>query len=193
MAFSVDVEGKKEVESFFKKLPVNSFDVAKDAFQEATLRAANEVKAFKNLKVRTGNLRRSIGQDVRGSTLKDLSGSIYSAQGTGSKEVIYGPIQEYGGTIRAKDKYKWVKGGPYLNIPTDENKTAAGVMRMTAHEVFNQPGAHVRGRSVWIGDKMMFTLVKSVTLTERLGMRQAAENEIPTLLSNIHERLGEGI
>lgn len=193
MALSVDVIGKEEVVSFFDKLPSNTFDVAKESFQESTLKAANEVKAFKNLKVRTGNLRRSIGQKVKGSTLKDLSGSIYSAQGTGSKEVIYGPIQEYGGTVRAKDKYKWVKGGPYLNIPTDENKTAAGVMRMTAYEVFNQPGAHVRGRGVFIGDKMMFTLVKSVTLTERLGMRQAAENEIPTLLSNIKERLGEGI
>jgi hypothetical protein len=193
MGFQVETRGVEEVKQFIDKLPENSFDVAKDAFRESVTDAANKVKSFVNLKVRTGNLRRSIGQEVKGSTLKDLQASIYSAQGSGGSQVVYAPIQEFGGTVKAKDKYKWVKGGPYLNIPTINNLTAAGVMRMTAWEVFDQPGAHVRGKGVFIGDKIMFTLVKSVTLTERLGMRAAMEDQIPTLLSTIKEQLGEGI
>jgi len=193
MSLQVETRGVDEVKEFIDKLPGDTFEKAKDAFGSCVLDAANQVKAFDKLTTRTGNLRRSIGQQVEGTTLKNLNASIYSAQGTGAKEVIYAPIQEFGGTVKAIDKYKWVKGGPYLNIPSDNNKTAAGVMRMTAHQVFDQPGAHVRGRAVYIGDKVMFYLVKSVKLKERLGMRKAMEDQIPTLLSTIKEQLGEGI
>jgi len=196
MAFSVDVSGVDEIQTYLARFPEEAFQGAKKVFQKAVLNAANEVKAFRNLNTRTGALRRSIQQQVSGTSLKDLHASVYSAQGAGANEVKYAPIQEYGGVVTAIDKYLKVPGGPYLNIPIADNLTPAGVMRESAREVFNSGMGHIRKAKsgkwfVFKGDKLMFVLVKSVTLKERLGMRDAAEAEIPTLLAGLREMIGE--
>ena len=188
---SIRTENLEKVQRYVKALPEDAFEDAKGAFQTAALEAANQVKAMPDLHVRSGALRRSIEQEVSGSTLNDLFASIYSAKGSGTDEVIYAPIHEFGGTIRPIDKYLWVKGGPYLNIPTEANKTAAGVTRYKARELFNM-GAVVAGKAVIVGDQIMMTLVKGpVRIPPRLGMRDAAEDQIPTLLSTLQDLIGE--
>ena len=196
MTATVEITGLEEVKTFLSDMPEETFQGAKKVFQKAVIGAANKVKRFDNLKTRTGALKRSIQQQVSGTTLKDLYASIFSAQGSGSDEVKYAPIQEFGGTVKAIDKYLKVPGGPYLNIPIADNKTPAGVMRESAREVFQSGEGHIRKAKsgkwlVFKGDKLMFVLVKQVTLSPRLGMFDAAEAEIPTLLSGLREMIGE--
>jgi phage gpG-like protein len=167
------------------------FDAAKVAFQKATLNASNKTKdnATGALKVRSGHLRQSINQEVTGTNIQTLKASVFSASVVGGAPVVYAPIHEFGGTIQAIDKYLGVPGGPYLNIPTTANKTAAGVTRLQAREVFNQGGYIVRMRSgkygVFSNGELMFTLVNRVEIPARLGMRDAADEQIPTLLSEL--------
>jgi len=195
-AASVEIKGLEEVKTYLSQFPDESFQGAKKVFQKAVLGAANKVKQFDKLKTRTGALKRSIQQSVSGTNLRDLQASIFSAQGSGADEVKYAPIQEFGGVVRAIDKYARVPGGPYLNIPIADNKTPAGVMRESAREVFKSGEGYIRKAKsgkwfVFKGDKLMFVLVKSVTLKERLGMMDAAEVEIPTLLQGLREVIGE--
>lgn len=167
------------------------FKGAKKEFQRSALNMTTEIKdnATNKLDVRSGHLRQSIGQEVTGNSLLNLSASVFSNSMAGGEPVVYAPVHEYGAeddnAIKAKDKYLRVKGGPYLNIPTAANKTPAGVMRRSAREVFGMKGAHIRGRSVWVGETMMFYLVKKVEIKPRLGMRDAVDNEIPHLLSRL--------
>jgi len=110
--------------------------------------------------------------------------------------VVYAPIHEYGGVIKAARAYRKVPGGPYLNIPASANKTKAGVMRYTAKDVF-QMGGYIRriGRrwGVMLGKQLMFTLHKEVTIPARLGFRDAVDAEIPTLLSELNRLSGNRI
>jgi len=174
------------------------FDSAKAAFQKATLNAANKTKdnATSALKVRSGHLRQSINQEVTGTNIQTLKASVFSASTAGGAPVVYAKVHELGAgdsgempPIRAIDKYLGVPGGPYLNIPARANKTAAGVTRLQAREVFSQGGYIVRMRSgkygVMLDGRLMFTLVKNVEIPARLGMREAAEEQIPTLLSDL--------
>lgn len=65
---------------------------------------------------RTGNLQKSLRSDVSGSSIGDLHLRCVSAG------FNYARAQEYGATIVPKNKR-------FLTIPTDENKSAAGVAR----------------------------------------------------------------
>jgi len=180
----VTVTNLHEVLTELNRVPMMWFDGAKTAFQKATLAASNQTKdnATSILNVRSGRLRQSIGQEVKGTAISNIKASVFSG-------VKYAAIHEFGGTVRAIDKYLGVPGGPYLNIPMSDNKTAAGVTRMQAREVFNNGGYIVRLRSgkygVFMDGKLMFVLVKSVTIPARLGMRDATEEQIPTLLSDL--------
>jgi len=183
-AMSVKMEGSKEVKTFLSGLPEHLFGESKIIFQKSAFSITNKIKtnATNILKVRTGHLKRSIGSKVSGTKLSTLNMSIYAAGKVGAANVVYAPIHEFGGTIRAKNAYRNVPGGPYLNIPAPDNKTPAGVMRMSARQVFAQ-GGHIGGKVVWLGDKPMFFLVKSVKIKARLGMVDAANEEIPTMLT----------
>lgn len=135
------------------------------------------------LKNRTGSLRRSLQTRVSGVDLKTLTGRVYT-------NMVYAPLQEKGGTVKAIDKYMRVPGGPYLNIPLSANKTPAGVMRQSARDVFNAGGYIRRSKAgnylVCKNDGTpMFVLKKSVYVPPRLGMLKAADDEIPTLLNNL--------
>lgn len=140
---------------------------------------------------RTGLLRRSIKTSLSGTTLKTLSGSIHT-------DVTYAPIHEKGGTIKAKTAYATLPGGPYLNIPLSANKTAAGVMRQNAGEVFADGGYIIKSKAgnylVMSGTGIpMFTLKRSVVIPPRLGMETAAIDEIPTLLGNLDIAYQKGL
>lgn len=192
MAESVTVVGLDEVSNLLKELPGHSFEVTKTAISKAALNTHATVSSYSGgLHNRSGLLRRSLKTDVKGTTLNDLSGDVYT-------DVKYAPIHEKGGTVKAIDKYLRVPGGPYLNIPLAANKTAAGVMRMNARQVFNGGGYIVRSR---IGNYLvmsgtgqpMFVLKKQVTIPARLGMEKAADDEIPTLLSTLSSELLRGL
>ena len=187
MSTEVTTVNLREVMDYLESIPAESFDVAKKEIARSLLAADADIKTNTTLKRRTGNLFKSIKTKVTGNNLSNLRASI-------STDSIYAPVHEYGATIRAIDKYTGVPGGPYLNIPTDSNKTAAGVTRLQAREVFNQGGNVVKFRSgkygVMLNGQVMFTLHKKVTIKPRLHMVESAEDQIPTMLSRIAEQIG---
>jgi len=195
---SIEVRNLREVVNYLNAMPVETFGQAKTVFRQVVIRTDKQIKdnATNILKVRTGNLKRSFMFDVAGTNVHNLRARVYSASVVGGKPVIYAPIHEYGGTINAKNAYKGVPGGPYLNIPGQQNKTPAGATRMNAREVFNA-GGFIMGRTVMRGGPnemrmydVMFFLVKSVEIKPRLGMLKAAEDEIPTILSDLQAIIG---
>jgi phage gpG-like protein len=194
---NVEVKNLAEVKAYLKRLPERTFKDAKKVFSEAVFKADKKIKdnATDKLKVRTGALRRSIVSVVSGSDLDILRASVGSASKVGGLELVYAPIHEFGGTVRAKKAYKRVPGGPYLNIPLPSNKTAAGVTRLQAREVFSQGGTVIKTKSgkygILLNGQMMFILKKQVVIPARLGMIKAAEDEVPTMLSRLANLIGE--
>jgi len=132
---------------------------------------------------------------VSGTSLASLKASVYSAANVDGQPVRYARIQEFGGTVTAKNAFKRLPGGPYLTIPTDSNKTPAGVMRKDARMLFNA-GAHVHKSKagnwgIFMGSKMMMVLKHQVKIPARFGMIESAEKEIPTVLSSLANIIGE--
>jgi len=194
---SVDVTNLQEVVNFLNAMPVETFGQAKTVFSKAVLSASNKTKdnAANILKIRTGLLKRSIKFDVAGTNVHNLRARVYSASVVGGKPVIYAPIHEgkpdgSDTIIRAIDKYMGVPGGPYLNIPAPANKTPSGVTRMKAREVFNAGGFIAKKTVFNAAGEPMFWLVKSVRIKPRLGMLKAAEDEVPTILSDLQAIIG---
>ena len=180
------------IKSYLGALPDHVFGAAKDAIQKAVANTHNKVVNNSKLKRRSGALMRSIRTDVRGSTLSALSGSVFSSK------VPYSAIQETGGRVVAKRAYRGVQGGPYLNIPLSSNKTAAGVMRKTAKQVFREGGFMIKSRKgkhlvMGANGVPMFVLVKQVDIPARLGMRKAAENEVPLLMNRLRSLMQDAI
>lgn len=185
---SIQAEGLDDVFKLLENLPETLATNAKKIFNRTALRAhASVSRNIGNgtpLYNRTGNLKRSLKPYVEGNKLADIKSGVYT-------DVIYAPIQEAGGTIRAKNAYLGLSGAPYLNIPSDYNKTPAGVQRLSARDVFNRGGYIVpingaKARyAVMLDGRPMFWLVNEVTIPARLGMRKAADEEVPTLLSEL--------
>jgi phage gpG-like protein len=187
MTSSIDatVVNLKEVTEYIKSIPAESFDIFKEELAKTLLSADADVKKNTDIETRSGKLMQSITTELTGTDFSNLKASIYT-------NCIYAPIHEYGGTVRAKKAYLKVPGGPYLNIPTNENKTPAGVMRLGAKEVFNRGGYIAKAGKhygVFLNGQMMFTLVSSVTVPPRLHMITSVEGEIPTFLSRMASRL----
>jgi len=178
----------KEVSDYIKQFPASTFTVYKKEMTRTLLEADTKIKTQTELKRRSGALMRSITTESQGTSFNDYFASIYT-------DMEYAPIQEDGGVIKAKKAYRKVPGGPYLNIPTQVNKTAAGVMRMTPKEVFSRGGRVVQCRpgkwGVILNGKMMFTLHKQVTIPARLHMVESVEDTVPTLLARLQSKLGE--
>lgn len=194
---NVEVKNLADVKKYLDQLPERTFKDAKKVFSKAIFSADKKIKdnATTELKVRTGALRRSIISVVSGNDLDTLQASVGSASKVGGVELVYAPIHEYGGTIKAKKAYKKIPGGPYLNIPMPANKTAAGVTRLQAREVFAQGGRVIKTKNgkygVLLEGQMLFILKKQVVIPARLGMMKAAEDEIPTILSSLIAMIGE--
>ena len=192
----VEVRNLDEVTRALRDMPIDLFPDVRRVFQQAVLGASNKTKqnATSILNVRSGHLKQSINQEVTGTRIGDICASVYSASVAGGSPVKYARVHEFGAqggdAIRAIDKYLGVPGGPYLNIPLPGNKTPAGVTRRQAREVFASGGYIRQSRAgnwiVFDGDsKPMFYLTKSVEIPARLGMRDAAADEVPTLLSRL--------
>jgi hypothetical protein len=185
---TITITGSEEVKTLLSDLPSVLFEDAKEAISKATINTQKRISdnfgtGSNQLKSRTGSLRRSLQTRVAGETLNTLTGRVYT-------NMIYAPLQEKGGTVKAIDKYMRVPGGPYLNIPLSANKTPAGVMRQSARDVFSAGGFIRRSNAgnylVCRNDGTpMFVLKKQVYVPPRLGMLQAAEDEVPTLLNNL--------
>lgn len=188
------ITGLEETRDFIDNLPEEMFDKAKVIFKDRSFAAH---KAVTNRLVagpmhsRTGLLRKSIRPIVSGSTLQNLKAGIFAGRFYQGKEVAYAPIHEYGGEVVARRAYARVSGGPYLNIPATANMTPAGVMRLTAREVFDQGGYIAKMKSgvhgVFLNGKLMFSLHKRVVIPARLGMNKSIDDEIPTLLSQLKD------
>lgn len=208
---AIKMVGLDEVQRVLKDIPDHLFKLTEDEFKNSAFRVhkkvSERVRAGSPLHSRTGQLRRSLRTESGGSNLSSLHSSVYSAKDVAS----YAPTHEFGATIRAKNAYKNVPGGPYLNIPLGANKTPAGVMKLNARDVFARGGFIVPSKGpkaryvvmmplstspltkrefeeaagFGVDSVPMFALVKEVTIPPRLQLYQTGEDEIPTLLSNI--------
>ena len=202
MADPVEVVGMDELLDYVDELPDRMLSTAKTQYRLAAQRASNAVKdritdgAGGTLTSRTGQLRRSIQYDVYGGTLDTLGASVFSAEAFAS----YAPVHELGATIRAKKAYARLPGGPYLHFPIGQNLTPKGAQRMSGAEVFAR-GAYVAKNKenkrfpyrVVLNEKLMFLLVKQVTIEPRLKMVKTVSDEIPTLLSALKDAAQEAI
>ncbi len=201
MALSVEVTGAARVGNWLALLPAHTTKDAKKVFAKAVLDAQSEVKG--NINDRSGNLARSIRTSVTGKDIDSLRASLYSAHDVGGAEVVYAPVHEFGAmgndAIKPKNnKYAWVPGGPYLNIPEAANKTSANVMRMSATQVFGSGNASVKikdggGWGVFMGDVLMFSLIKKAEIRPTLGMRKAIDDRVPGVLEDIKDLIGENL
>ena len=195
--FTIDAVNFAEFERYLKDLPEEIFDDGKKVFKKAVLDAQSQVESNfgPKLKSRTGVLKRSINTSVSGKDIDSLEASLYGSASAKGSQMVYTLMQEYGGEVVAKNAYRTVPGGPYLNIPTRSNKTAAGVMRLGPREVFRQGGYIAKTKKnqwgVFLKGQMMFVLVKKVTIPAQLGMREAAEDQVPTILSRLQNLIGE--
>ena len=199
--FDVEIVNLKAVGDYLNDMPEETFKDAKEVFQKAVVDADAQVKSNfgSSIQSRSGSLRRSLGMQVSGTSIASLSASIFGAASVGGSALKYTLAQEFGAQgpnrIVAKRAYRKVPGGPYLNIPLAANKTAAGVMRMNARQVFSQGGYIAQSKSknwiVFLKGEPMFVLKKSVELKPRLGMVKAAEDQVPTILSKLQDMIGD--
>ena len=195
MTITVDVEGIEDIQDLLNRIPGTMYSNAKQILSTSLFNIQRTVtQRLQNgpMFSRTGQLARSIKFKTGGDNIANMSGVVY----TDSK---YAPTHEYGATIRAKNAYARLPGGPYLNIPSSQNRTGAGVMRENARSVFNSGGYIIplnapRARyAVMKNGIPMFWLVKQVTIPARLGMRETADNEVPTYLSNLQSGILDGL
>ena len=195
MSGTVEIRGLDELLTYTQNLPAEMYNKAKGEYTSSAFalhRTMTQRVSGSALKRRTGQLARSFKVKVTGTNLKTLGASIATTS-------PYAPIHETGGIIRAKNAYGSLEGGPFLNIPSTLNKTAAGVTRQTAREVFNA-GAYILKISapkakyvVLLGGKPMFWLVKEVEIKARLGMQIEADKSFNTLLSSLRSATQRGI
>lgn len=177
----------KETIDYINGLSESTFEIAKIEMATALLKADAETKTNTSLKRRTGGLFKSIQTRVHGTDLKSLQASIYTTS-------IYAPPHEYGATIEAKNAYNKVPGGPYLNIPTSVNKTASGVTKKTARQVFEMGGYIVKFKSgkygLMLNGQVVYTFHKKVDIPKRLNLIKNTEDQVPTMLSRIADQIG---
>ena len=125
---------------------------------------------------------------------------IVSTVATHGAADAYAGLQEHGGTIRPK-RAKW------LWIPTDENKTSAGVARVTPRQAIQQGGfismrnrggpfggsrtffgvPQTKGQAKGFGPHIvpLFTLVKQVTVKGNMGAGRLWEFSLPKLEASV--------
>ena len=193
-----------DIQDVFRGYREAAFPLVKQAFSQSVFAIHKQVmdNTRTALKRRTGTLAKSLKTAISGDTIDNLEAYVYS-------DVIYSDTQEYGATITAKNAYKGVPGGPYLNIPLPANKTPAGVQKLSAFQVFQRGGTIMKsrhnnyliveiskGRGANKGKtivKPMFVLKKEVKIPPRLGIRQAIENEMPNMLDNIRNAISMAI
>lgn len=184
----VRIQGLEEVRGLLRKLPEKQFDGAKKEFDRAAQNVhgavSRRIESGTPLHSRTGALRRSLTFRTYGQAIGSLHSDVWS-------DIVYAPIHEKGGTITAKQAYRTVPGGPYLNIPLPANLTPSGVMRRSARDVFAAGGYLIESRAgnwlVMLDEIPQFVLKRRVTIPPRLGLQEEGEKEVPHLLSRLKD------
>jgi phage gpG-like protein len=201
----ITINGGQELQRFLDKLPEGIYGAAKTSFARAAVAAhakiTSRIQNGTPMYRRSGNLARSMNFSVSGDTLGSLNASVFSSSTVQGSPVIYAPIHETGGTVKAKNAYARVPGGPYLNIPTSANKTASGVQRLSAREVFANGGKVIKSKKgnylvfgkTARGFEPMFVLKKSVSIPARLQMRETVLGEVPGLISSLDDLLQKAL
>lgn len=184
----VKVRGLDECLSFLKALPKHAANETLTTFKDAALDLQKTMTIRTSgsaLKARTGELKRSFKTRSYGSTLSEVGAETYTTS-------QYASIHETGGVVKAKRAFSRLQGGPYLTIPSSGNQTGAGVMRESARELFNRGAYIIRLKkagkakfAIFLNGSPMMWLVNKVEIKARLGFQEAAEQQIPTLLSKI--------
>lgn len=185
---TIKLIGLNEALKFINQLPGEAALSAKKIFADTAMSVQRQMTQRSMngpLNARTGELGRSWKFSSFGTSLGDIGSSTYTTS-------PYAAIHEHGGVIKAKRAYRNLPGGPYLNIPSKANQTAAGVMRLSARDVFSSGGYIIRIKNpgkarfaVMKAGQAMFWLVKEVKIPARLGFEKTATDEIPTLLSRL--------
>lgn len=136
ITFEVEADELAPVIGALRATPRQIAAIVKTVMTRGMLLAERKAKdvARTAMRVRTGFLLKAI----RGRVEQDVD-AVYGLLGiatTDEKVLLYAAVQELGsdGPIRAKQAYKNVPGGPYLNIPLEAALTPAGVQRFTARE-----------------------------------------------------------
>lgn len=147
---------------------------------------AKEHFSDNGLHARSGDLRRS----EQAMPVKQFTDRIQGGM-MASQSLPYGPIQEYGGVIRAKNS-------TYLTIPMEEVMTASGVARFSAGEAEGE-GYHTFVRNhILFGIKdgvlyPLFVLVPSVTIPPRPFVGPVLEANRAYIEQQLHAAVSEGI
>jgi hypothetical protein len=182
------------------------------------LNSLQEAVTANILKVRSGNLRRSLGfrvdYDADGLPSATIgSGALYPSpmlssgtdEETGAEvdvsdtdRVVYATILEEGGTIKPK-------GHKYLAIPTENMKTAAGVARARAGYVWKNPGEFGFSTTIILGKMIygvsgakgtrkltpIFSLVESVEIPAFEYMSRTAEENREVVIEDMVNAIEE--
>lgn len=131
------------------------------------------------LKARTGKLRADWWKRIDGT--KTVTGILGSP-------TPYSKIQEKGGTITPKR-------GRALTIPTNENKTAAGVARISARELKDQGRSFIRKGVIFEkragGIVPMFILVRSVRIRAKHYLRDSLNESKEAIKNQFAKAIGD--
>lgn len=189
---AIELRGIDVVRNLISSIPNRLFPLLKSQFQYVTFGLQREMQARVSgdkLMRRTGQLARSFIAKVGGSRLGNLFGLVE----TDSK---YAKIHEFGGTIRPTN-------ARFLTIPTEFNKTAAGVMRKNARQLMSEGKSFFQksrnGNLMLFTQtargqlKPMFMLKESVTIPARLGFRETAEKWLEKLKDGLQNLMRSGI
>lgn len=207
---TITINGIDAVRELFKQIPEAELRNVKIAINDTARAVQRDIinKATIGrpyLYARTGALWRSVKQKAAvGSQLSEVRGEVYTTS-------IYAPIQEFGGIVKAKDKFLRVPGGPYLAIPLKANKTPAGVMRFSVRDAFNNLGAVLRktksnkwfiglenfkakrkkGKTQSVSYEFIpyFVLKKQVKIPPRLHFRRSLDLNMPYFAQRLQDIL----
>jgi hypothetical protein len=175
------------VKQYLRELPEDVFVEAKQAFSDTINEAYSEMDqrlSGKALKQRSGSLRKTLTKKVSGDSLKTLKGSL-SISGNAK-------VHEYGQRIQARNKYLWLRGGPYMNFPTAVNYGANGKPLRDARNLFSS-GAVVKsggqGMGLYLGGVKMMHLARTVNIPARLKFRDTTNKYIPVLIGRLEKLL----
>jgi len=194
----VDFDIQGNLRDIIQGYPERAFPLIKSAFAKSVFAIHKEVieNTRNKLKRRTGTLAKSLLVEVYGDNLSQLEGRVYS-------DVEYANVHEYGAegnnAIKAKNAYRGVQGGPYLNIPLPNNQTPSGVQKFSAKQIFDSGGFIYRSKKGnWLvataknGNlQNMFVLKKRVEIKPRLGIRDAIDREMPQMIENMRNAVLE--
>jgi len=189
MSITISMRGKMELQAKIAHMSPSIRKAAKKRLGIIGEHLASYAKKHfsdSGLHVRTGDLRRSEQAMPVEETMHGVKGGMMASQ-----KLPYGPIQEFGGVIRAKN-------ATYLTIPMEEALTSAGVARFSAGE------AEAAGYRTFVHNHMifgvkdgvlypLFYLVPSVTIPARPYVGPVRDANRVYIEEQLKQAVSEGI